>query len=117
MSPNAPRTVFKILAADVPAAGDGQVPLMPIDLEDGFIHLSTAQQLSETLALHFRGQSNLSILAIRTADIHANLRWEPSRGGQLFPHVYGSIPVSAVVNEAKIDVAEDGTVDLPVGFM
>lgn len=116
MSEHPQPTLFKILSADVRAAAEAQVPPMPIDVADGYVHLSTAGQLRETLALHFKGQANLIILAIRTAEIEPDLRWEPSRGGQHFPHVYGQIPMSAVQKEIKIDVAGDGTVELPLEF-
>ncbi len=113
MSENRPPIVYKILSADAQAVGGNRVPRMPIDIADGYIHLSTAEQLRETLALHFKGQSDLTVLAIRTADVEPDLRWEPSRGGQLFPHVYGEIPVSAVEKEARLDVTADGTTVLP----
>lgn len=115
MQTNPPELVYKILTAEVWSAatrGDS-VPSMPIDVSDGFLHLSTAAQLAETLALHFKGQSGLTVLAIRTADIATALRWEPSRGGELFPHVYGDVPTSAVATEMSIDVAADGSCDLP----
>lgn len=86
---------------------------MPIDSTDGFMHLSTATQLAETLALHFKGQTGLIVLTIRTADIADALRWEPSRGGQLFPHVYGQIPLAAVVSKKVVNFAPDGSCALP----
>lgn len=110
--------VYKILSADVWKAADGQVvPSMSIDVADGFIHLSTAAQLGETLALHFKNQSELALLAIRVADIEANLVWETSRGGQLFPHVYGQIPQAAVVSMTRVDVSSEGSCDQPPDFM
>ena len=60
----------------------------PVDREDGFIHLSTAAQVVETAARHFAGESDLVLVALDTAGLGADLRWEPSRGGQLFPHLY-----------------------------
>jgi uncharacterized protein (DUF952 family) len=85
----------------------------PVDLEDGFIHFSTAAQLAETLRLHFAGQGDLLFLAVGIGAIAAQLKWEPSRGGQLFPHLYAPLPMSAVVHSAPIAVADDGTVTLP----
>ena len=67
------------------------------DLRDGFIHLSTAAQLPETLAKHFAGLPDLVIAAVDAQRIADALKWEPSRGGQLFPHCYAPLPVTAVV--------------------
>jgi uncharacterized protein (DUF952 family) len=62
-----------------------------IDLKDGYIHLSTAAQVKETARLHFAGAANLLLVAIDEAVVLIDLKWEASRGGQLFPHVYGLI--------------------------
>lgn len=66
------------------------------DLRDGFVHLSTTGQVPGTIERHFAGQSRLVLVAFRTVDLGANLRWEPSRGGQLFPHLYGPLLLTAV---------------------
>lgn len=66
----------------------------PVDLSDGFIHCSTAAQVRETAARHFAGAEDLLLVAISTESL--DLRWEPSRGGDLFPHLYGRLPKSAV---------------------
>jgi uncharacterized protein (DUF952 family) len=66
-----------------------------VDHRDGFIHLSAAHQVRETAQKHFAGQQDLMLVALG-ADFLENLKWEPSRSGDLFPHVYGSIPVAAV---------------------
>jgi uncharacterized protein (DUF952 family) len=86
---------------------------MPIDAQDGFIHLSTAAQLAETLRRHFKGQADLLLVAVRTADVADALRWEPSRGGDLFPHLYAPMELSAVAWTAPISVDADGRCDLP----
>jgi uncharacterized protein (DUF952 family) len=86
---------------------------MPVDLKDGYIHFSTAAQLAETLRLHFAGQVDLILFSVRSYDLGTGLRWEPSRGGQLFPHHYGELPMSAVLHTAPIAVAADGSVTLP----
>lgn len=86
---------------------------MPIDAADGFMHFSTAAQLSETLRLHFAGQADLLLLAVRTADLGQNLKWETSRGGDLFPHLYADLPLSMIAWEAPVSVAADGSADLP----
>jgi uncharacterized protein (DUF952 family) len=87
---------------------------MPVDHSDGFMHFSTREQLEETLRRHFAGQGDLLLLAIRTADLAADLRWEPSRGGALFPHLYDRpLPLSAIVWQAPLHVEADGSVVLP----
>ena len=87
---------------------------MPIDAADGYMHFSTAAQLPETLRLHFAGQSGLVLLAVRGADLGTNLVWEPSRGGALFPHLYGGpLPISAIAWQAPLSVAADGSCTLP----
>ncbi|MEO7222243.1 MAG: DUF952 domain-containing protein, partial [Devosia sp.] len=63
----------------------GRFPGMPIDIKDGYVHFSTAAQLVETLRLYFAGQGDLVVFSVRTYDLGVGLRWEPSRGGQLFP--------------------------------
>jgi uncharacterized protein (DUF952 family) len=68
----------------------------PIDLADGFIHFSSAEQVAETAGRHFAGQSDLVLAAIDAAALGAALRYEPSRGGALFPHLYGTLPLAAV---------------------
>ena len=94
------------------AEASGALHGAPIDLADGFIHFSTAAQLPDTLRLHFAGQGDLILLAVRVARL-ADLRWEPSRGGQFFPHLYAPLSMSAVVHSGPIAVAADGTVSLP----
>ena len=113
-----PELIYKIATASsyAPARHSGQYEGMPVDHEDGYLHFSTAAQLAETLRLHFKGQSDLVILAVRTADL-SELVWEPSRNGQLFPHLYnGPLPLDAVEWEASVSVDEDGNCDLPEGL-
>lgn len=89
--------VFKICARQAWAAAvaAGRFEGADVDRRDGFIHFSTAAQVAETAARHFRGQPDLVLVAVRLADL-AELRWEPSRGGALFPHLYGPLPMTAV---------------------
>lgn len=110
-----PEIVYKVaLAGSVAPSASGHYSGMPIDARDGFIHLSTARQLAETLRLHFAGQRDLVVMAVRLGQLDpALLRWEPSRGGDLFPHYYAALPLSAVAWMAQIAVAADGTCDLP----
>ena len=76
-----------------------------IDLRDGYIHLSTAAQAQETVRLHFAGQTGLVLLRIDAAALGEALRWEPSRGGALFPHLYG--PLACDVVEMVVDIPLD----------
>lgn len=92
-------TAFKVLTAEQWAAfqRDGRFLGAPVDLVDGYIHLSTEEQLQGTLDKHFAGQDNLIIAEIDLVMMNDLVRWEQSRGGALFPHIYGVLPMTAVV--------------------
>lgn len=79
---------------------DGRTAGAPVDLADGFIHFSTAGQLAGTLKKHFSGADGLWLLTLEADDLGPDLRWEPSRGGQLFPHLYRVLDL-AEVNEYR----------------
>lgn len=85
------------------------------DQRDGYIHLSTAHQIPGTLAEHFAGQIDLVLIGIDAGRLGAALRWEPSRGGALFPHLYGVLGMGAVVSETAIILGADGRHRLPEG--
>lgn len=70
----------------------------PVDIADGYIHLSTAEQLESTLTKHFAGQSDLRIAEVDLDRLGDAIRWEPARGGVLFPHLYAELPIEAVVS-------------------
>jgi uncharacterized protein (DUF952 family) len=111
-----PELIYKIATevAFAPARHLSRFAGMPIDAKDGYIHFSTAGQLTETLRLHFAGQPDLVLLAVRTADLGDDLKWEASRGGALFPHYYGEgLPTTAIAWEARIAVTADGNCRLP----
>jgi uncharacterized protein (DUF952 family) len=113
-----PDLIYKIATADslADARQSGRFAGMPIDATDGYMHFSTAKQLAETLRLHFKGQADLVVLAVRTNDLGDRLVWEPSRGGQLFPHLYGGpLPMAAVAWEALVSVDAEGACTLPEG--
>jgi len=95
------------------AAASGTFTGMPIDVADGYIHFSTAAQVGQTLSLHFRGSADLMLLAVRTVDVIAELVWETSRGGQLFPHLYAPLPMAAVAWAEPVSVGTDGSCHLP----
>lgn len=108
--------VYKIASEAVfaPARTAPSFAGMPIDAKDGYIHFSSADQLAETLRLHFAGQDDLVLLAVRVSDLGDALVWEPSRGGALFPHLYGGpLAASAIAWEAPLSVAADGSCILP----
>jgi uncharacterized protein (DUF952 family) len=86
---------------------------MPVDHADGYVHFSTAEQLRETLRRHFAGQAGLVLFAVEAEPLGAALRWEPSRGGALFPHLYGELEMAALTERATISVGTDGEADLP----
>jgi uncharacterized protein (DUF952 family) len=110
-----PEFVYKIASHEAYRvfSKTGVFPGMPVDLKDGYVHFSTAAQLAETLRLYFAGEGNVIVFAVRTYDLGMALRWEPSRGGQLFPHLYGDLHIGALGQYATIAVAADGSVTLP----
>ena len=110
-----PEHIYKIASHEAYRvfAKTGVFPGMPIDRKDGYVHFSTAAQLAETLRLHFAGEGNLVVFAVRTYDLGMSLRWEPSRGGQLFPHLYGDLHIGALGEHTTLAVAADGSVTLP----
>jgi uncharacterized protein (DUF952 family) len=79
-----------------------------VDLRDGFIHFSTGAQLAETLRRHFNGQRDLVLVAVAPGDLGDHLRWEPSRGGDLFPHLYGELPVALARHVSPIEIDDEG---------
>lgn len=109
-------TAYKVLTAEQMAMleRDGSFAGAPIDLADGYVHLSTAAQLTETVDKHFAGQSDLWVAAVDLPALGAAVKWEPSRGGQFFPHIYGPLPLSAVVAYGPLKRDGDGEVMLPV---
>ncbi len=111
-----PDVAYKVLTAGQMAAleADGTFAGAPVDLADGYIHLSTAAQLDETVAKHFAGQDDLHVAAVDLPVLGEAVKWEPSRGGQLFPHVYASLPLSAVIAYGPLERGDDGKVKLPV---
>lgn len=94
-----PTTVFKICSAAEwrEAERAGTFRGVPLDLRDGYIYLSAAEQVAETAEKHFAGARDLVLVAVDAARLGAKLKWEPSRGGALFPHLFGSLAPSAVL--------------------
>jgi uncharacterized protein (DUF952 family) len=79
----------------------------PVDARDGFIHFSTADQAPETAAKHFAGASDLTLVAVDADALGAALKWEISRGGDLFPHLYGTLPLGAVLWAKPLPLGSD----------
>ncbi|WP_294307933.1 DUF952 domain-containing protein [uncultured Sphingomonas sp.] len=111
-----PATAYKVLTADQMAVleQEGVFTGAPVDVADGYIHLSTAAQLTETVDKHFAGQSDLHIAAVDLEAMGEAVKWEESRGGQLFPHLYADLPLAAVIAYGPMKRDDDGTVRLPV---
>ena len=107
--------VYKILSgADWDAARRaGAYAGSPLDLTDGYVHLSAGDQVAQTLALHFAGRDDLVLAAFDADAFGAALRWEPSRGGALFPHLYAALPVRDASDFAPLARDVDGAHVLP----
>ncbi len=107
--------IYKVLTDDEHAelARLGEIPGAPVDIADGFVHLSTAEQLPETLAKHFAGQAGLWLLALEAEALGAALEWEPARGGALFPHLYRALRRSDVAEAEPLPLGPDGRHRLP----
>jgi len=102
--------IFKILSTLQWAEAQtiGRFLGAPVDIADGFIHFSTAEQVEETARKHFHGQDGLLLATVNAAELGDALRYEPSRGGQLFPHLYGSLPLDAVTSLQPLPMQADG---------
>lgn len=105
--------IYKICNVDLwkRARISGRFTGAEIDVKDGFIHFSTASQISETLALHFANVRDLLLLTIDEGSL--DLKWEPARTGELFPHLYGALPISAVLAVDPLLLDDDGSHILP----
>lgn len=107
---NLPTVAWKILSvADWKLlVAEGRYEGSPVDLADGYIHLSAADQLEATASKHYAGQSDLMLVEVDLNAIADDVVWEPSRGGALFPHIYGVLPLSATRNPKPLSVTADG---------
>lgn len=107
--------IFKILAQTEweAALAAGRYEGSAVDRRDGFIHFSTAAQAAETARRHFAGQVGLVVLEVEADDLGSALRWEPSRGGELFPHLYSPLDTGLVREVFAAPLDEDGTPKLP----
>ncbi|WP_428682205.1 DUF952 domain-containing protein [Sphingopyxis sp.] len=93
------KSAFKVLTAQQWADFERERVFRgaPVDIADGYIHLSTAEQLEATIAKYFAGQSGLMIAEVDLTCLGDAIRWEPARGGALFPHIYAELPMHAVI--------------------
>jgi uncharacterized protein (DUF952 family) len=105
-----PSTIYKICPAPLwrEAERSGRFRGAAIDRADGFIHFSTAMQVAETAAKHFSGGNDLVLVAVNAGALGGALRFEVSRGGDLFPHLYGELPLSAVRWSKPLPLGADG---------
>ena len=102
--------IFKIVGADEwrRAEAHGEFAGSAVDLRDGFIHFSDAQQAPATAAQWFAGRDDLMLVAVDAMALGASLKWETSRGGALFPHLYAALPLSAVAWTRPLPLGPDG---------
>jgi uncharacterized protein (DUF952 family) len=109
---------YKILTKDQFAQykADGLFIGAPIDLVDGYIHMSTRAQATETVAKHFAGQDELVMVMVDLAAVADGIKWEVSRGGALFPHLYGPLPLAAMAGKVILRLDEQGAHQFPAGF-
>ena len=110
--------IYKILRADEWAALSefGTTGGAPIDIADGFIHFSTADQVQDTLDKHFAGETGLVLLAYDSDRLGDSLKWEPAREGQEFPHLYSALPLADVLWHRPI-TSDDTGHTLPDGVI
>jgi uncharacterized protein (DUF952 family) len=103
-------TLYKIVTETLwqEARQNGVFRGAEIDLKDGFIHFSTASQAIQTAALHFAGRTGLLLVAVDAASLGDKLIFEPSRGGDLFPHLYADLPLSSVLWEKPLPLDAAG---------
>ena len=103
--------IYKICPAALwrDAERDGYFRGSEVDLRDGFIHFSTAAQAKETAAKHFAGARDLLLVSVDAARLGDRLKWEPSRGGALFPHLYGPLDLAAVVRVMPLPLGATAT--------
>jgi uncharacterized protein (DUF952 family) len=104
------RIIYKICPAFLwqEAEKAGSFEGAPVDIQDGYIHFSTAEQVRETAKRHFAGQDDLLLVAVDVDSLGEALRYEPSRGGDLFPHLYAPLSLSAVRWVKSLPLGQDG---------
>lgn len=103
-------TIYKIVSSSLwqEAESAGVFRGAPVDLADGYIHFSTAAQAAETAAKHFAGQTDLLLVTVSAPTLGPRLKWESSRGGALFPHLYDVLDLAAVTKVENLPLGPDG---------
>jgi uncharacterized protein (DUF952 family) len=103
-------SIYKIVPASLwrEAEREGVFRGAAADLADGYIHFSTAAQVEDTAAKHLAGQSNLLLVRVESERLGDKLKWEPSRGGALFPHLYGAMLFADIAEVAPLPLGSDG---------
>ncbi|MBA8819901.1 dihydroorotate dehydrogenase [Ochrobactrum sp. P6BS-III] len=104
------KIIYKIAPRELWAQAEkaGSFTGAPVDIADGYIHFSTATQVRETAAKHFAHQNNLVLVSVDATRLGENLKYEASRGGALFPHLYADLPLDAVVTVEPLPLDNDG---------
>lgn len=115
MNQRHPVSAYKIVTAEdwFEAREAGAYEGSTVDRADGFIHMSPRDQVEETARRHYAGQRDLRLLLVDLTGLGEALVWEPSRGGALFPHLYGPLPVQAVIRDDPFAVDDDGRITTP----
>ena len=111
--------IYKVISRQLWAEAErtGVFRGAPIDLEDGFIHFSSATQVVETVAKHFAGQTDLLLIEVDAGRLGESLRWEVSRGGALFPHLYGHLPLESVISIVELPLEPEGSHRFPANLV
>lgn len=114
---SSPDVVYKIVTSEQWALAEtaGVFKGAPVDLADGYIHFSTADQVGETAAKHFAGQDDLLLIGVDAKMLGEALVFEPSRGNKLFPHLYADLPFAAVRSIKTLALGADGRHQFPDG--
>lgn len=110
--------IYKVVSAAQWAAAVelGEFSGSAVDIADGYLHFSTAAQVVQTAAGHFAGQRDLLLVAVDADVLGDALKWEPSRGGDLFPHLYAALPMRAVIDAQPLPLGPEGKHAFPRGF-
>jgi uncharacterized protein (DUF952 family) len=103
--------IYKLMSQEMWQSfeASGRFDGAPVDTADGYIHFSAANQVIETASKHFAGVDDLMLVAVDPDRLGEALRWEPSRGGALFPHLYASLPLAAVMSVVTVARGADGS--------
>ncbi len=111
-------TIYKVINKDVWAAAKavGEFTGAAIDIKDGYIHFSSADQVVETVQKHFAGQDDLLLLSVSTAEMGDDLKWEKSRNDELFPHLFRPLAAAEVTAEEALPLNEEGKHLFPPRF-